>query len=530
VDLVNEGVIDKKTAVMRVEPQMLDQLLHPMIDPAKRSNYAAVTVGLPASPGAATGQVVFHPDEAEELAQKGEKVILVRVETAPEDFHGMVAAQAILTARGGMTSHAAVVARGMGKPCVAGAGALRVDYKTQSARVGDIPIQKGDWITLDGATGEVFADQLPTIDPELSGDFATFMGWVDEFRTMNVRTNADTPHDSQVARNFGAEGIGLCRTEHMFFEGDRIDAVREMIIAETEEARRKALAKLEPHQQGDFEGIFRAMNGLPVTIRTLDPPLHEFLPHGDENIRAAAQKLGVDAETLRARVASLSESNPMLGFRGCRLGISFPEITEMQARAIFKATVAVKKEGVDVHPEVMIPLVGTPGELKLQEEVVRRVASEVQQETGVQFDYMVGTMIELPRAALVADQIAETAEFFSFGTNDLTQTTMGMSRDDAGSFLPRYVERKILADDPFQSLDQTGVGQLVQIGVQKGRSTRSGLKVGICGEHGGDPASVNFFYKAGLNYVSCSPYRVPIARLAAAQAAIEGGDQGSGTQ
>jgi pyruvate,orthophosphate dikinase len=411
----------------------------------------------------------------------------------------------------------------MGKPCVAGAGDVRVDYSVPKATIGDVTINKGDWVTLDGSTGEVFVDRLPTIAPELSGDFATFMEWVDEFRTINVRTNADTPHDSMVARNFGAEGIGLCRTEHMFFEGDRIDAVREMILSETEDARRAALAKIEPLQQEDFEGIFRAMNGFPVTIRTLDPPLHEFLPHGEENVQAAAQKLNVSPDTLKARINSLHEFNPMLGFRGCRLGISYPEITEMQARAIFKAAVTVKKEGIDVHPEVMIPLVGTVGELKLQEEIVRRAAGEVQQQSGVQFDYMVGTMIELPRAALVADKIAEIAEFFSFGTNDLTQTALGMSRDDAGSFLPGYVSRKIYADDPFQSIDQEGVGQLVEIGVKKGRSTRSNLKIGICGEHGGDPASVQFFFRTGLNYVSCSPYRVPIARLAAAHAALESG-------
>jgi pyruvate,orthophosphate dikinase len=529
VDLVNEGVIDRATAVQRVEPQMLDQLLHPMIDPKTRPNYTSLTTGLPASPGAATGQAVFNPDEAERLAEKGDKVILIRVETAPEDFHGMVAAEAILTSRGGMTSHAAVVARGMGKPCVAGAGDVHVDYSVPQATIGDVKIKKGDWVTLDGSTGEVFADRLPTIEPELSGDFATFMSWVDEFRTMGVRTNADTPHDALVARNFGAEGIGLCRTEHMFFEGDRIDAVREMILAETEDARRAALAKIEPLQQEDFEGIFRAMNGFPVTIRTLDPPLHEFLPHGEDNIQAAAQKLGVSADKLRERIDSLHEFNPMLGFRGCRLGIAFPEITEMQARAIFKAAVTVKKEGIDVHPEVMIPLVGTVGELKLQEQIVRQAASDVQQETGTQFDYMVGTMIELPRAALVADRIAEIAEFFSFGTNDLTQTALGMSRDDAGKFLPSYVSRKLYADDPFQSIDQEGVGQLVQMGTQKGRSTNANLKVGICGEHGGDPSSVHFFFKTGLNYVSCSPYRVPIARLAAAHAALEAGATGGGS-
>ncbi len=520
VDLVKEGVIDKATAVQRVEPAALDQLLHPMLDPAERTKLTPITTGLPASPGAATGKAVFNPDEAELLATTGEKVILIRTETAPEDFHGMVAAQAILTARGGMTSHAAVVARGMGKPCVAGAGELRVDYANQRVTVRDIVINKGDWVTLDGASGEVFAGQIPTIEPEISGDFATFMSWTDEFRKLGIRTNADTPHDAKVAREFGAEGIGLCRTEHMFFEGDRIDAVREMILADTEEGRRVALAKLEPHQQGDFEGIFRAMAGLPVTIRTLDPPLHEFLPHTDKDIQDLADKVGKPFEQVKARVEALHEFNPMLGFRGCRLGVIYPEITEMQARAIFKATVTVKKEGVDVHPEVMIPLVNMVTELKLQEQIVRKAAADVQAETGVQFDYLVGTMIELPRAALTANEIAEVAEFFSFGTNDLTQTTMGLSRDDAGRFLPLYVERKILPDDPFQSIDQTGVGQLVQIGTERGRSTRPNLKIGVCGEHGGDPASVEFFHGVGLSYVSCSPFRVPIARLAAAQAAL----------
>ncbi len=524
VEMVREGVIDKKMAVMRVEPAQLDQLLHPMIDPAEKAKTKALTKGLPASPGAATGKAVFNPDEAEELANQGEKVILIRVETAPEDFHGMVAAQAILTARGGMTSHAAVVARGMGKPCVAGAGDLKVDYANKRVVIGDTTIGLGEWVTLDGSTGEVFKNALTTIKPELTGDFGEFMEWVDEFRTMSVRTNADTPNDAKVAREFGAEGIGLCRTEHMFFEGDRIDAVREMILSDTLEDRRKALAKIEPLQQGDFEGIFRAMDGLPVTIRTLDPPLHEFLPHNEDDMKALAGKLGVPFEKVKGRIEALHEFNPMLGFRGCRLGIMYPEITEMQARAIFKATVAVKKDGVNVHPEVMIPLVATKQELDLQTAIVRKAAQQVIEETGVQFEYMVGTMIELPRAALTANEIANTAEFFSFGTNDLTQTCMGLSRDDSGRFLPSYVEQKIMPDDPFQSLDQTGVGQLVQMGVERGRSTRPDMKVGICGEHGGDPASVEFFYKAGLNYVSCSPYRVPIARLAASRASIEHGE------
>ncbi|WP_322821003.1 pyruvate, phosphate dikinase [Chloroflexus sp.] len=520
VDMVNEGLIDRATAIQRVDPHALDQLLHPMIDPAARKDAHPLTVGLPASPGAASGKAVFDPDEAEELAKTGEKVILVRVETAPEDFHGMVAAQAILTARGGMTSHAAVVARGMGKPCVAGAGDLRISYTDQLMTVNGTTIRKGDWITLDGGSGEVFAGKMPTVEPELSGDFATLMSWADEFRKLGVRANADIPRDARVARQFGAEGIGLCRTEHMFFEGDRIDAMREMILADTVEERRAALAKIEPLQQGDFEGLFREMAGLPVTIRTLDPPLHEFLPHDDDEIEALASKLGVDPRKVKARVESLREANPMLGFRGCRLGILYPEITEMQARAIFKAAVKVKAEGIDVHPEVMIPLVGHVSELKLQEEIVRRVAAEVFAEAGIEVPYLVGTMIELPRAALVADEIAQVAEFFSFGTNDLTQTTLGLSRDDSGRFLPIYVEKKLIPDDPFQTIDQRGVGQLVQIGTERGRSTRADLKVGVCGEHGGDPASVEFFHRVGLNYVSCSPYRVPIARLAAAQAAL----------
>ncbi|NTW01834.1 MAG: pyruvate, phosphate dikinase, partial [Oscillochloris sp.] len=485
VDLVREGVIDKATAIQRIEPHTLDQLLHPMIDPAARKTAAVLTTGLPASPGAASGTAVFDPDEAEHMAADGHKVILIRVETAPEDFHGMVAAQAILTARGGMTSHAAVVARGMGKPCVAGAGELRISYADQLVSVGEQTIKKGEWVTLDGSTGEVFVGQMPTVEPEMSGDFAEFMGWADEFRKLGVRANADIPRDAKVARSFGAEGIGLCRTEHMFFEGDRIDAVREMIIADTVEARRAALAKIEPLQQGDFEGLFREMAGLPVTIRTLDPPLHEFLPHEDSEIESLAAKLGVDGHKVKTRVEGLRESNPMLGFRGCRLGIIYPEITEMQANAIFKAAVAVKAEGIAVHPEVMIPLVGNITELKIQEELVRKVAAEVFAAAGVEIPYLVGTMIELPRAALTADEIAETAEFFSFGTNDLTQTTLGLSRDDAGRFLPAYVEKKLMVDDPFQSIDQRGVGQLVKLGTERGRSTRPTLKVGICGEHGG---------------------------------------------
>ncbi|GIV96691.1 MAG: pyruvate, phosphate dikinase [Herpetosiphonaceae bacterium] len=520
VDMVNEGLIDKATAVQRVDPAALDQLLHPTIDPAAKATTEPLARGLPASPGAASGKVVFDPDEAEVMGQNGEKVILVRTETAPEDFHGMVAAQAIVTARGGMTSHAAVVARGMGKPCVAGCGALNINYAAEQVTVNGTVIKKGDWISIDGSTGEVFLGQLPTVNPELGEDFRTLMAWADEFRRLGVRTNADTPHDARVARDFGAEGIGLCRTEHMFFEGDRIDAVREMIVANTLEERRAALAKIEPLQREDFIGIFRAMDGLPVTIRTLDPPLHEFLPHGEEEIAALAEKLGIEKERLEAKIQALHEFNPMLGFRGCRLGIIYPEITEMQARAIFTAAAQCQKEGISVKPEVMIPLVMTVEELRRQAEVVHRVASEVMQETGQKLDYLVGTMIELPRAALVADRIAEVAQFFSFGTNDLTQTAMGLSRDDAGRFLPMYVEQKLLKDDPFQSLDQEGVGELVRIGVERGRTTRPDLKIGICGEHGGDPASVHFFHKTGLNYVSCSPFRVPIARLAAAQAAL----------
>jgi pyruvate,orthophosphate dikinase len=535
VDLVNEGLIDKETALGRVHPDMLNQFLFPIVDPEAKATLLAK--GLAAGPGAASGKIVLDPDEAATLAEKGEHVILVRTETAPEDFHGMVAADAILTARGGLTSHAAVVARQMGKCCVCGCDALRIDYKAGTVTVSgsDKVLKTGDFITVDGHGGLVYDGQVPTREAdviqvvrgnlkpeesELYGYFNTFLGWADEVRRLDVRANADTPTDARVARAFGGQGIGLCRTEHMFFEGERIDAVREMILADTLEDRKKALAKIEPLQQGDFEGIFREMEGLPVTIRTLDPPLHEFLPHGEAEMRDLASKLGVSYEKVKGRVDELHEANPMLGFRGCRLGISYPEITEMQARAIFKAAATVHAEGKKVLPEVMIPLVATPTEFSLQEEIVRRVAGEVMEQTGQKFEYLVGTMIELPRAALVADKIAEKAEFFSFGTNDLTQTALGLSRDDAGKFLPAYVERKIFADDPFVTLDQEGVGQLVQIGTERGRATRSDLKVGICGEHGGDPESVKFCHRTGLNYVSCSPYRLPIARLAAAQGVL----------
>lgn len=556
VEMVEEGVIDKATAIQRVEPAQLDQLLHPMIDP--KANLNVIATGLPASPGAASGTAVFDPDEAEELAKEGKKVILVRTETSPEDFHGMVAAQAILTSRGGMTSHAAVVARGMGKCCVAGCDQVVVDYANQQFTVGDITVKKGDSLTLDGSTGRVILGEVPLIKPEVSGHFKTLMEWVNEYRKLGVRANADTPHDSEVARGFGAEGIGLCRTEHMFFEGDRIDSVRQMIlsssdfksleaqlataraeaekngskdaakrvkdlqkkIAKPEQLYKGALADLLELQREDFVGIFRAMNGFPVTIRTLDPPLHEFVPHDDKTLKELAAKIKMPFKEAKAKVASLHEFNPMLGHRGCRLGIIYPEITEMQARAIFEAAVKVKAEGVTVKPEIMIPLVGNVIELKLQADVVRRVADEVFAATGQTVEYLVGTMIEVPRAALTANQIAEVAEFFSFGTNDLTQMTMGLSRDDSGKFLPAYVEKKIYGDDPFQVLDQTGVGQLVEIGIQKGRSTKADLKVGICGEHGGDPESVIFCHKVGMNYVSCSPYRVPIALLAAAHAAL----------
>ncbi|MGD9488084.1 MAG: pyruvate, phosphate dikinase [Calditrichaceae bacterium] len=519
VEMVDEGMIDKKTALKRIEPNQLNQLLHPTFDP--KASKTVIAKGLPASPGAATGRIVFHADDAEEWAERGESVILVRIETSPEDIGGMNVAKGILTARGGMTSHAAVVARGMGKCCVAGSGALRINYKEQTMTVDGNVYKKGDWISLDGSLGEVIEGKVPTTQPELSGNFGKLMSWADEVRRLKIRTNADTPHDAGVARDFGAEGIGLCRTEHMFFEGDRIKAVREMILAEDEAGRRKALDKLLPYQRDDFYGIFKAMHGLPVTVRTLDPPLHEFLPHDDDNQAEMAKEMGISLEEVKAKVDALHEFNPMLGHRGCRLGISYPEITEMQARAILEAACQLTKEGIEVYPEIMIPLIGTKAELANQKQVVVRVAEEVQKEMNVKVAYLVGTMIEIPRAALTANEVAEEAEFFSFGTNDLTQMAFGFSRDDAGKFLKEYEDKKILPQDPFQTLDQSGVGQLVEMGLKKGRQTKPDLKVGICGEHGGDPKSIEFCHRVGLNYVSCSPYRVPIARLAAAQAALD---------
>jgi pyruvate,orthophosphate dikinase len=519
-DMVNEKLINEKTALLRIQPNQLDQLLHPMFDP--KAEKEVIAKGLPASPGAATGQAVFHADEAEHWAKNGKKVILVRIETSPEDIGGMDAAQGILTARGGMTSHAAVVARGMGKCCVAGCGAIHIDYKTKQFEVNGTVIKEGDWISLDGSSGEVMKGLVQTIKPELSGNFGKIMKWADKYRKLNVRTNADTPKDSKVARDFGAEGIGLCRTEHMFFEGDRIKAVREMILADNLEGRKKALAKLLPMQKGDFIGIFKAMAGLPVTIRLLDPPLHEFVPHEAAAQKEMADEMGVSVGKIKQKISSLHEFNPMLGHRGCRLGIIYPEITEMQARAIMEAACELKKQGISVKPEIMVPLIGEVAEFKNQEALIRQVAEEAVSKYGVKVNYLVGTMIEIPRAALTADEIAEVAEFFSFGTNDLTQMTMGLSRDDAGKFLPAYVEMGIYKHDPFQVLDQVGVGQLVEMGVKKGRSARKNLKVGICGEHGGEPSSVEFCHRVGLNYVSCSPYRVPIARLAAAQAVLKG--------
>ena len=514
VDMAAEGLISQEEALLRVTPDQLDQLLHPTFDDASPKD--VIAEGLPASPGAATGQVVFNSEEAETQAAEGQQVILVRQETSPEDIGGMDAAQGILTARGGASSHAALVARGMGKCCVAGCESIAIDYHQELFTANDKTVKKGDWISIDGSSGQVMLGQVPTVEPSFSSSFDTMMGWADDKRRLAVRTNADTPHDSEVARNFGAEGIGLCRTEHMFFEGDRIVAVREMILADDEAGRRQALAKLKPIQRLDFEGIFTAMDGLPVTIRLLDPPLHEFLPHEPAQQQQMAEEMGVPLSQIEAKIASLHEFNPMLGHRGCRLGITYPEIYEMQVEAIFEAAVNVRAKGVNSLPEIMIPLVGTEREFSDLKAMVDRVAVAV----GGTIEYLVGTMIEIPRAALLADQIAEQAEFFSFGTNDLTQLTFGYSRDDAGKFLPEYVAQGILADDPFQSLDQEGTGQLVRLGTERGRSARPQLKVGICGEHGGDPSSVGFCHEVGLDYVSCSPYRVPIARLAAAQAAL----------
>ena len=521
VDMVRDGLIDKKEAVARIVPSSLDQLLHPTLDP--KAPRKVIAKGLPASPGAASGKVVFTADEAEKQARTGEKVILVRRETSPEDIHGMNAAEGILTSTGGMTSHAAVVARGMGKPCIAGAGDVRIDAAAGTLSVRGTVVRTGDFLTLDGTTGEIMLGVVPTVQPELSGDFAELMAWADEFRTLGIRANAETPLDAGQARKFGAEGIGLCRTEHMFFDGERIVAVREMILADDEKARRIALAKIQPMQRKDFVALFEIMAGLPVTIRLLDPPLHEFLPKTQADMEQVAKDIGVSVSEIEARANKLHEFNPMLGHRGVRLGISYPEIYEMQARAIFEAVAEVQeKHGKTVIPEIMIPLVATRKELDLMKAVIDQVASEVSQLTGQKLEYLVGTMIELPRAALRAGDIAGAAEFFSFGTNDLTQTTFGLSRDDSASFLEKYQQRGIFEHDPFASLDIEGVGELIEIASARGRKTRPGLKLGICGEHGGDPASVFFCHKAGLDYVSCSPYRVPIARLAAAQAALGG--------
>ena len=522
MEMLDQGMIDEKTALLRVSPDRLNDLLHPIFDPAAQKAATVIARGLPASPGAATGQVVFFADEAEEWAKAGKVVILVRQETSPEDLRGMSVAKGILTARGGMTSHAAVVARGMGKCCVSGAGAVHVDYKARQFSVDGQTWNEGDWISLNGSTGEVYDGQVATRDPELSGDFGKLMALADQHKRLEVRTNADTPEDAKVARSFGATGIGLCRTEHMFFEGERILPMREMILADDEAGRRKALAKLLPIQRADFEGLFLAMDGHPVTIRLLDPPLHEFVPHDEAGQRQLAQEMKVSVGKIRMRVDDLHEFNPMLGHRGCRLGITYPEITEMQARAILEAALDARTKGAVVKAEIMVPLVGTVREFNAQAAVIRRTAEQVFAERGERIEYMLGTMIETPRAAVIADSIAKAAEFFSFGTNDLTQMTLGFSRDDAGKFLPDYLRNGIYEHDPFRSIDQKGVGLLVEMAVQKGRGARPGLETGVCGEHGGDPASVGFFHRAGLDYVSCSPYRVPIARLAAAQAALGG--------
>ena len=521
MDLLHEGMIDEKTAILRCEPQKLDELLHPVFDKLALSKAKAITQGLPASPGAACGQIVFHADDAEAWHADGHKVIMVRIETSPEDLAGMSAAEGILTARGGMTSHAAVVARGMGKCCVSGAGGINVNYKAKTVEIDGVVYKEGDYISLNGTTGQVFAGEIPTKAAELSGDFKELMDLCDKYTKMEIRTNADTPHDAEVARAFGAKGIGLTRTEHMFFDGQKIIAMREMILATTVEGREKALAKLLPYQKADFYGILKAMDGLHVNIRLLDPPLHEFVPHDEAGQQTMAKEMGVSVEDIQKRVQSLAENNPMLGHRGCRLGITFPEITAMQTRAILSAACELKKEGFDPKPEIMVPLIGILYELKQQKAIIQKVAEEVFEEYGVKVDFEIGTMIEIPRAALTADRIATEAEYFSFGTNDLTQMTFGYSRDDIASFLPAYLEKKILKVDPFQVLDQNGVGKLVKYAVEKGREVRPTLRCGICGEHGGEPSSVKFCAKIGLNYASCSPFRVPIARLAAAQGALE---------
>ncbi len=521
MDLLREGEIDEKTVLKRMEPGKLDELLHPVFDKSAMANAQVMAKGLPASPGAATGKIVFFADDAEEWAQRNEKVIMVRIETSPEDLRGMTVAQGILTARGGMTSHAAVVARGMGKCCVSGAGEIKVDYKAKTVVMGGKTYQEGDWISINGSTGEVYDGLVSTVDADISGDFSAIMNLAEKYTKMKVYTNADSPRDAKVARKFGAVGIGLCRTEHMFFEGERIKAMREMIIADTVERRRLALAKLLPLQRGDFEGMFEAMDGYDVTIRLLDPPLHEFVPHQLETMRELANETGMALDQIKQICSSLEEFNPMLGHRGCRLGNTYPEITEMQARAIIEAALNVKARGIDVHPKIMVPLVGVKEEIKRQADIINNTAKQVFEERGATVAYKVGTMIEVPRAALVANEIAEIADFFSFGTNDLTQMTFGYSRDDAPKFLGQYKQLGILKNDPFEILDQSGVGQLVKMGTERGRSTKADLNVGICGEHGGEPSSVKFCAKLNLDYVSCSPYRVPIARVAAAQAAVE---------
>ena len=521
IDLLHEGMIDEKTALLRCEPQKLDELLHPIFDKQALAKAKALTRGLPASPGAACGQIVFFADDAAKWADDGHKVVLVRIETSPEDLAGMAKAEGILTARGGMTSHAAVVARGMGKCCVSGAGAINVDYHKRTVEIDGKVLKEGDYISLNGSTGDVYEGELKTQAAELSGSFAEMMDLCDKYTRLNVRTNADTPHDASVARTFGATGIGLCRTEHMFFDAEKIVAMREMILSDTLEGRKKALVKLLPYQKNDFIGIFKAMDGCPVNIRLLDPPLHEFVPQDKKGQEEMAQDMGVTVEFIQQRVENLSEHNPMLGHRGCRLGNTYPEITQTQTRAILSAACELKKQGLDPKPEIMVPLTGSVYEFEAQEKVIREEAAKVFEEEGIKVDYKVGTMIEIPRAALTADCIARSAEYFSFGTNDLTQMTFGYSRDDIASFLPVYLDKKILSVDPFQVLDQRGVGQLIQMAVEKGRSARPDLKCGICGEHGGEPSSVKFCHRMGLNYVSCSPFRVPIARLAAAQAAVE---------